>query len=89
MELPSQLLYSENIFSTGIGSHLENSRHFEKKKQVANGFFQTSILRGVPMPTFMLVPQTERYSLNIDFSNVAYDDIPIALCAFIYQHQSC
>jgi hypothetical protein len=32
------------------------------------------------MPTFMLVPQTERYSLNIDFSNVAYDDIPIALC---------
>jgi hypothetical protein len=51
MELLSQLLYSENIFSTGIGSHLENSRHFEKKKQVAYGFYQTSILRGVPMPT--------------------------------------
>jgi hypothetical protein len=30
MELLSQRLYSENIFSTGIG-HLENSRHFEKK----------------------------------------------------------
>ena len=66
MELLSQLLYSENIFSTGIGSHLENSRHFEKKKQVANGFYQTSILRGVPMPTFMLAPQTERFCLNID-----------------------
>jgi hypothetical protein len=26
-----QLLYSENIFSIGIGSHLENSHHFEKK----------------------------------------------------------
>ena len=48
-----------------IGSHLENNRHFEKK-QVANGFFQTSILRVVPMPTFMLVPQTERFFLNID-----------------------
>jgi hypothetical protein len=41
MELLSQFLYSENIFSTVIGSHLENSRHFEKK-QVANEFFQTS-----------------------------------------------
>jgi hypothetical protein len=48
-----------------IGSHLENSRHFEKK-QVAKKFFQTSILRGVPMPTFLLVPQTERFCLNID-----------------------
>jgi hypothetical protein len=65
MELLSQLLYSENMFSIGIGSHLENSRHFEKKR-VANGFFQTSILRGVPMPTCMLVLQTERFSPNID-----------------------
>jgi hypothetical protein len=53
------------MFSIGIGSHLENSRHFEKKR-VANGFFQTSILRGVPMPTCMLVPQTEQFSPNID-----------------------
>jgi hypothetical protein len=37
-----------------------------KKNQVANGFFQTSIPRGVPMPTFMLVPQIERFFLNID-----------------------
>ena len=63
MELLSQFLYSENICSTVIGSHLENSRHFEKK-QVANGFYQTNTLRGVPMPTFMLVPQSERFCLN-------------------------
>ena len=37
-----------------------------KNKQVANGFFQTSILRGVPMPTVILVPQAERFFLNID-----------------------
>jgi hypothetical protein len=30
-----------------------------KKKQVANGFYQTNTLRGVLMPTFMLVPQSE------------------------------
>jgi hypothetical protein len=44
MELISQFLDPENIFSTVIGSHLENSRYFEKKNQVANGFFQTSTL---------------------------------------------
>jgi hypothetical protein len=65
MELLSQFLYSENIFSTVIGSHLENSRHFEKN-QVANGFYQTSTLRGVPMPTVMLVPQSERFCLDSD-----------------------
>jgi hypothetical protein len=54
MELLSQFLYSENIFSTVIDSHLEISRHFEKE-QVANGFYQANTLRGVPMPTFMLV----------------------------------
>jgi len=31
MELLSHSLYPENIFSTVIRSHLENSRHFEKK----------------------------------------------------------
>ena len=65
MELISQFLYSEKKFSTVIGSHLENSCHFEKK-HVANKFFQTSILRGVPMPTDMLMPQTEQFCLNID-----------------------
>ena len=29
LELLSQFLYSEDIWSTVIGSHLENSRHFE------------------------------------------------------------
>ena len=65
MELLSHLLYSENMFSIGVGSHLQNSRHFETKR-VTNGFFQTSILRGVSMPTCMLVPQTERFPPNID-----------------------
>jgi hypothetical protein len=78
MELLSQLLYSENIFSTGIGRHLENSCHFEKKK-VANRFFQTSILRGVPMPTFMLVSQTERFCLNIDLICRAIGKIQIRM----------
>jgi hypothetical protein len=31
MELLSQFLYSEKKNSTVIGSHVENSRHFEKK----------------------------------------------------------
>jgi hypothetical protein len=37
-----------------------------KKKQVADGFYQTNTLRGVLMPTFMLVPQSERFCLNSD-----------------------
>jgi hypothetical protein len=37
-----------------------------KKKQVANGLYQTSTLKGVPMPTVMLVPQSERFCLNSD-----------------------
>ena len=37
-----------------------------KTKQVANGLYQTNTLRGVPMPTFMLVPQIERFCLNSD-----------------------
>jgi hypothetical protein len=75
MELLSQFLYSENIFSTVIGSHLENSCHFEKK-QVANGFYQ----RGVPMPTFMLVTQSERFFLN---NNLICRAIIINPCCFV------
>jgi hypothetical protein len=86
MELLSHFLYSENICSTVIGSHLENSRHFEKK-QVGNGFYQTSTIRGVPMPTFMLVPQSERFSLNIDLifraNNTALDETIWQLSYFI------
>jgi hypothetical protein len=65
MELLSQFLYSENIFPTVIGSHLENSAIL-KRKQVTNGFYQTNTLRGVPMPTCMLVPQSKRFCLNSD-----------------------
>ena len=94
MELLSQFLYSENIFSTVIGSHLDNSRHFEKKKQVANGFYQTNILRGVPMPTFMLVPQSERFFLNIDLigraivlAYICIDNQCLSLLSFGFSQQ--
>jgi hypothetical protein len=40
MELLSQFLYSENIFSTVIGSHLENSRHFENKNRWLTGYIK-------------------------------------------------
>ena len=65
MELLNQLLYSEFFFQSGLAAILKIAAIL-KKNQVANGFFQTSILRGVPMPTFMLVPQTERFHPNID-----------------------
>ena len=72
MELLSQLSYSEKKNSIGIGSHLENSRHFEKNRWLT-GFFQTSILRGVPMPTCMLVTQTERFPPNIDLILISHE----------------
>ena len=66
MELLCQLLYFYTFCQPGLEAILKIAATLREKKRVANGFFQTSILRGVPMPTFMLVPQTERLCLNID-----------------------
>jgi hypothetical protein len=48
MELLSQLLYSENIFSTAIGSHLENNCHFEENKWLM-GLFKKLFSRWLPI----------------------------------------